>query len=110
EVGALDRAILAAGHTHVRPVHVAGPRVDGDAVGQVAAGGDDRLVGAVRLHRQDAAAAQVENEQTTGCRVIALGTHLPLLTGFRATRGDGPARAQSVDLSRAEPELLEHVF
>src|SRR5207245_4080830 len=35
---------------------------------------------------------------------------LPLLTGFRATRRDGPGRAQSVDLSRAEPELLEHVL
>ncbi len=75
EVGALDRAILAAGHTHVRPVHVAGPGVDGDAVGQVAAGGDDRLVGTVRLHRKDAASAEVENEQTAGRAGIWFRTH-----------------------------------
>src|SRR5207245_5836211 len=79
-VGALDRAILAAGHTHVRPVHVAGPGVDGDAVGQVAAGGDDRLVGAVRLHRKDAASAEVENEQTAGSAGIWFRTHDRLLT------------------------------
>src|SRR6266850_1964757 len=93
EVGALDRAILAAGYTHVRPVHVAGPGVDGDAVGQVAACGDDRLVGAVRLHRKDAASAEVENEQTAGSAGIWFRTHDRLLAGFRAFLRNGAAHA-----------------
>ena len=62
EVGALDRAVVAAGHAHVGPVEVPGLDVDGDAVRKPAAGRDDLPVGAVRIRREHAALRQVEEE------------------------------------------------
>src|SRR5262245_37740484 len=47
QVYARDRAIVAAWHAHVGPVKVSGFGVDGDAVRQPAAGGDDLAVAAV---------------------------------------------------------------
>src|SRR6266478_2129166 len=56
-------------------------------------GGEDLFVGAVRLHRKDAASAEVENEQTAGSGGIWFRTHDRLLAGFRAFLRNGAAHA-----------------
>ena len=63
EVGALDGAVVPVGNAHVGPVDVPGFDVDRDAVGEPALGDDDLAVGAVRVQREHAVAAGVENEQ-----------------------------------------------
>ncbi|HTO66669.1 MAG TPA: hypothetical protein VMM15_36090, partial [Bradyrhizobium sp.] len=62
EVDALDRAVVQAGNTHVGPVDVTSSGVHRNAIGQSAIGNDNLSVGAVRIHRMNAATAQLENE------------------------------------------------
>jgi hypothetical protein len=66
EVDAFDRAVVAAERAHVGPVEVPGVGVDRDAVRQVAARGDDLLVGTVGADREHTALGKVEDEETTG--------------------------------------------
>jgi hypothetical protein len=62
DVGALDRAVIEVGDTHVGPIDMASLRIHDDAVGEVAIGDDGRAVGAVGIHRVNAVAAQFEDE------------------------------------------------
>jgi len=48
------------------PVDVPGLGIDGHAVRVAQPAARHSFVGAVRLHRKDAASAEVENEQTAG--------------------------------------------
>ncbi len=50
EIGALDRAVVEIGHTHVGPVDVAGLRIDDDAVREMTTGNDGLAIGSVRIH------------------------------------------------------------
>jgi hypothetical protein len=59
---ALDGTVVQIGHAHIGPIDVTRLRIDRDAVGVSAIGDDDLLVGAVGIHRMNAAAAQLENE------------------------------------------------
>ena len=63
EVGALDRAVVEVGNTHVGPIDMTRLRIHDDAVGQMAIGDDGLFVGPVRIHRVDAAGVEFENEQ-----------------------------------------------
>ena len=65
EVGALDRAVVEVGDTHVGPIDMTCLRIHDDAVGKAAIGDDGLFVGPVRIHRVDAASVYFENEQTT---------------------------------------------
>ncbi len=63
DVSALDGAIVCAGtRSHVGPVEVAGSGIDHDAIWQMTIGDNDLLVGAVGIHRMNAAGAHFENE------------------------------------------------
>src|SRR5262249_47817408 len=64
EVGALDRTVVERGHAHVGPIDVTGLDIHGDAVGQATIGDDGLAVGAIGIHRVNAASAQLENEQS----------------------------------------------
>ena len=67
DVGALDGAIVCAGTgAHVRPVDMAGRDIDRDAIRKTAIGDDDLPVGAVGIHRMNAAGAQLEHEKAAG--------------------------------------------
>ena len=50
------------GDAHVGPIDMTRLHIDDDAVGKGAIGHDDLAVGAVRIHRVNAAAAQFEKE------------------------------------------------
>jgi hypothetical protein len=62
DVGPLDGTIVQVGNTNVGPVDVTGFRIDDDSIGMDAVGDNDLSVGAVRVHQQYTAAAQIENE------------------------------------------------
>src|SRR5690349_4031784 len=66
EVGPLDVAVVQVRDAHVGPVDVTCLDVHGDAVRPVAAGHDDLAVGAVRIQREHAPPAEIEEEQATG--------------------------------------------
>ena len=67
DVGAFDGAIVPAGNgAHIGPVDVTRGHVHDDAVGVRTVGRDGFGMRAVRIHRQDAAAAQVEQKQSAG--------------------------------------------
>ena len=51
-----------AGDAHVGPVDMTGLDIDDDAVGKVAIGDDGLAVGAVRVHRVNAVAAQFKKK------------------------------------------------
>ena len=55
EVGALDRAVVEVGDTHVGPIDMTRLRIHDDAVGQMAISDDSLFVGPVRIHHVDAA-------------------------------------------------------
>ena len=71
EVGALDRAVVEVGDAHVGPIDMTGLRIHDDAVGEMAIRDDGLAVGAVRIHRVNAVAAQFENEQAADARLGA---------------------------------------
>src|SRR5262245_2961293 len=74
DVGAFDGAVVPAGNgPHIGPVDVTRFHVHDDPVGMGTAGRDDLGMRAVRIHRQDAAAAQVEKEQPTGAGRVRCG-------------------------------------
>ncbi|MEI9930165.1 MAG: hypothetical protein WDM89_06355 [Rhizomicrobium sp.] len=62
EIGPLDRAVVQVRHAHVGPVDMAAFGIDCDAIRISASGRDDRFVFAIRVHRQDVAAAEIEDE------------------------------------------------
>lgn len=62
DVGTLDRAVVRARNAHVGPVDVTSLGIDHDAIGKSAIGHDRLFVGAVRVHRVDAASVQLEYE------------------------------------------------
>src|SRR5262249_60341249 len=55
DVGAFHRAIVEVGNTHVGPIDVTRRHIHGDAVGKTAIGDDGLAVGAIRIHRMNAA-------------------------------------------------------
>jgi len=63
EIGALDRAIVDVGTgAHIGPVDMTGSGIDRDAIRHLTIGNNDPVVGAVRVHRMNATAAQLEKE------------------------------------------------
>ncbi len=57
EIHSLDRAIVQARNSHVRPVDVTRFGIDDDAIGVTAIGDDGLSVRAIRVHRMNTAAA-----------------------------------------------------
>jgi hypothetical protein len=49
-------------YAHVGPIDVTRRHIHGDAVGETAIGDDGLAVGAIRIHRMNAAGVQLENE------------------------------------------------
>src|SRR5262249_33070129 len=66
EVGALDRAVVERGDTHVGPIDVTSLYIHGDAVGEATIGDDGLAVGTIGIHGVNAVPAQFEDEQPTG--------------------------------------------
>jgi hypothetical protein len=64
DVGALDRAVVEAGDTHIGPIDISGVRIHDYAVGEVAIGNDGLAVGSVGTHRVNAIPAQFEKKQS----------------------------------------------
>ncbi len=61
-------------NAHVGPVDVPAFDIDRDAIRHPALVDDDLAVGAVRVHREHAVAAEVENEQAAQRGSVAGGT------------------------------------
>src|SRR5262249_14001853 len=66
EVGALDRAVVEIGDTHVGPIDVTCLGIHTDAVGEAAIGDDRLAVGTIGIHRVNPVPAQFKNEQSAG--------------------------------------------
>src|SRR5262249_13689676 len=66
EVGALDRAVVEVGDTHVGSKELTSLHIHADAVGEAAIGDDGLAVGTIGIHRVDAVRVQFENEQAAG--------------------------------------------
>ncbi len=66
EVGALDRAVVEVGDTHVGPIDMTRLRIHDDAIGEVAISHDGPAVRSIGVHRVNAVAAQFEHEQPPG--------------------------------------------
>jgi hypothetical protein len=62
EVGAFDRTIVEVGNTHVGPVKVTYFNVDDAPIAVSAICDNGLLVGAILMHRMNAAGVQLENE------------------------------------------------
>ena len=63
EIRALDVTIVQVRHAHIGPVDMAGLGVHNDTVRMGTVRQDDPFAGTVRIHRQHAVAAEIENEQ-----------------------------------------------
>src|SRR5260221_6762874 len=69
EIRAFDLAVVAVSDTHITPVEMSGLDIHRDAIREAAAGHEGFGIGAVRIHREHAATAQIQNEQAAGhCR------------------------------------------
>ncbi len=73
EVGALDGAVVQVGDAHVGPVDVPTCDIDRDAIRHPTLVDDDLAVGAIRVHREHAVAAEVENVQAVERGSVAGG-------------------------------------
>ena len=77
KVGPLDGAVVEVGHPHVGPVDMASLDIDHDAIRKMAVRDESLPAGAVRTHRVNTAAAQLENEQSANgivCGPILVAT------------------------------------
>jgi hypothetical protein len=63
DIGALDRAIVQVGNTHIGPINVTRIGIDDDAITEAAIGDNGLFVGAVGVHRVNDTGVQFENEQ-----------------------------------------------
>jgi hypothetical protein len=87
---ALDEVFYRFGNAHIRPVGVACFDVDNDTVGMPADGHDGPAVGAIRIHRMNAAGIQLQALRACFTSMLSFRTETWSASAAIVMRGPRP--------------------